>query len=290
MCRAARGLSRRRGHRGRRRLPDRTARSAPRRPGRSCSGSRGGEGRGAVRGERAAPPGPLLLADADLRGRCARSPRARPTSPSPPSAPVGGGLRDRQAASPGSSIRLRTGFDAARAALGPAAALSPRARGGCFPLAPGFGCEVRMTIDALRAGLDVEEIELDLDHRATGRDAAGFAPPRPPARSTPCSPAGRSRSTTAASGCRSSAGLRRRTAATRRCRRRRARARRRPLERARARLPRAPPRAADDRRAQARRASRSSASLATRTLSGGAARRPRGERPEPARHEARAAR
>ena len=32
-----------------------------------------------------------------------------------------------------------------------------------------------MTIDALRAGLDVREIELDLRHRATGRDAAGFA-------------------------------------------------------------------------------------------------------------------
>ena len=32
-----------------------------------------------------------------------------------------------------------------------------------------------MTIDALRAGLTVEEVDLDLDHRATGRDAAGFA-------------------------------------------------------------------------------------------------------------------
>ena len=31
-----------------------------------------------------------------------------------------------------------------------------------------------MTIDALRAGLTVEEVDLDLDHRATGRDAAGF--------------------------------------------------------------------------------------------------------------------
>jgi hypothetical protein len=31
-----------------------------------------------------------------------------------------------------------------------------------------------MTIDALRAGLTVEEVEVDLDHRATGRDAAGF--------------------------------------------------------------------------------------------------------------------
>jgi hypothetical protein len=32
-----------------------------------------------------------------------------------------------------------------------------------------------MTIDALRAGLEVSEIELDLEHRSTGRDVAGFA-------------------------------------------------------------------------------------------------------------------
>jgi hypothetical protein len=32
-----------------------------------------------------------------------------------------------------------------------------------------------MTIDAIRAGLVLEEVELDLDHRPTGRDAAGFA-------------------------------------------------------------------------------------------------------------------
>ena len=31
-----------------------------------------------------------------------------------------------------------------------------------------------MTIDALRAGLTLEEVDVDLDHRATGRDAAGF--------------------------------------------------------------------------------------------------------------------
>jgi hypothetical protein len=44
-----------------------------------------------------------------------------------------------------------------------------------FPLAPGFGCETRATIDAARAGLTVKEVELDLDHRPTGHDAAGFA-------------------------------------------------------------------------------------------------------------------
>ena len=52
--------------------------------------------------------------------------------------------------------------------------MSERARAACFPLAPGFGCEVRMTIDAVRAGLTVKEVELDLEHRATGRDASGF--------------------------------------------------------------------------------------------------------------------
>jgi UDP-GlcNAc:undecaprenyl-phosphate/decaprenyl-phosphate GlcNAc-1-phosphate transferase len=54
-------------------------------------------------------------------------------------------------------------------------ALSAEARRAMFPLAAGFGCEVRGTVDAARAGLRVEEVELPLRHRATGRDAAGFA-------------------------------------------------------------------------------------------------------------------
>ncbi|MCA1706462.1 MAG: hypothetical protein LC808_25640, partial [Actinobacteria bacterium] len=53
-------------------------------------------------------------------------------------------------------------------------ALSPAARRACFPIAAGFGCEVRMTIDAARAGLRVREVELPLRHRPTGRDLAGF--------------------------------------------------------------------------------------------------------------------
>ena len=31
-----------------------------------------------------------------------------------------------------------------------------------------------MTVDAVRAGLGVEEVELPLEHRATGRDLRGF--------------------------------------------------------------------------------------------------------------------
>jgi glycosyltransferase involved in cell wall biosynthesis len=43
-----------------------------------------------------------------------------------------------------------------------------------LPFAPGFGLEVGMTIDAVRAGYRVREYELDLTHRATGRNLAGF--------------------------------------------------------------------------------------------------------------------
>jgi glucosyl-3-phosphoglycerate synthase len=43
-----------------------------------------------------------------------------------------------------------------------------------LPFAGGWGLEVGMTIDAIRLGLRVEEIELPLDHRVTGRNPAGF--------------------------------------------------------------------------------------------------------------------
>jgi glycosyltransferase involved in cell wall biosynthesis len=45
---------------------------------------------------------------------------------------------------------------------------------GLLPLAPGFGLETGMDIDAVRAGHRVREIELDLEHRATGRTPSGF--------------------------------------------------------------------------------------------------------------------
>ena len=43
-----------------------------------------------------------------------------------------------------------------------------------LPFAPGYGMEIGMTIDAVRAGYRVAELELDLEHRATGRTFAGF--------------------------------------------------------------------------------------------------------------------
>jgi glycosyltransferase involved in cell wall biosynthesis len=43
-----------------------------------------------------------------------------------------------------------------------------------LPFADGWGLEVGMTIDAVRAGYRVGEIELPLAHRVTGRTPAGF--------------------------------------------------------------------------------------------------------------------
>jgi glycosyltransferase involved in cell wall biosynthesis len=53
-------------------------------------------------------------------------------------------------------------------------ALRPGVLTQLLPFAPGFGMETGMTIDALRAGLDVVEVELDLQHRATGKTFSGF--------------------------------------------------------------------------------------------------------------------
>jgi glycosyltransferase involved in cell wall biosynthesis len=53
-------------------------------------------------------------------------------------------------------------------------ALTTEALRTLLPFAHGFGMETAMDIDALRAGLTLVEVELELEHRATGRTAAGF--------------------------------------------------------------------------------------------------------------------
>jgi glycosyltransferase involved in cell wall biosynthesis len=44
----------------------------------------------------------------------------------------------------------------------------------CLPLADGFGMEIGITVDAVRAGYRLREYELDLEHRASGRSLGGF--------------------------------------------------------------------------------------------------------------------
>jgi glycosyltransferase involved in cell wall biosynthesis len=43
-----------------------------------------------------------------------------------------------------------------------------------LPFAPRFGMEIGITVDAARAGLRIAEYELELEHRATGRNVRGF--------------------------------------------------------------------------------------------------------------------
>jgi hypothetical protein len=74
----------------------------------------------------------------------------------------------------GWAIRRRTGL-VLGAPISGQRGLSARALSSVLPFAPRFGMEIGMTIDAARAGLRVVEVELDLRHRATGRDWRGFA-------------------------------------------------------------------------------------------------------------------
>jgi glycosyltransferase involved in cell wall biosynthesis len=53
-------------------------------------------------------------------------------------------------------------------------ALSPAAIRASYPFAEGYGMEIGITVDVVRAGLEVRELELDLSHRASGRTLAGF--------------------------------------------------------------------------------------------------------------------
>lgn len=134
---------------------------------------RRGKGEALSLAEREAPPGALLLCDADLVGDL------RPLLVTPADLAVAR-FRTRQGGGFGVAkrvartlVRVLSGYDA-REPLSGQRVLSPEARAALFPLAPGFGCETRMTVDAVRAGLCVEEVELELAHRPTGRDPAGF--------------------------------------------------------------------------------------------------------------------
>ena len=133
--------------------------------------------------ERATEPNPptFLLCDADLgpsarlltalvdaveRGECELAIAAFRR-------PVGGGfgiaLRFARWA-----IERRCGYRA-DAPISGQRALSAAALRAAYPFAAGFGMEIGITVDVVRAGYGVREIELDLEHRATFRTLAGFA-------------------------------------------------------------------------------------------------------------------
>jgi len=71
-------------------------------------------------------------------------------------------------------IERLSGFRAAAPISGQRAMRASTLRG-LLPFADGFGMELGMTVDAVRAGYRVEEFELPLEHRATYRTLGGFA-------------------------------------------------------------------------------------------------------------------
>jgi glycosyltransferase involved in cell wall biosynthesis len=71
------------------------------------------------------------------------------------------------------AIRRRSGVEP-EAPISGQRALRPEVLDAVLPFAHGFGMETAMTIDATRAGYRLVEVELQLEHRATGRTAAGF--------------------------------------------------------------------------------------------------------------------
>jgi glycosyltransferase involved in cell wall biosynthesis len=71
------------------------------------------------------------------------------------------------------AIRRLTGLEP-KAPISGQRYLSAAAARAVTPFAPGFGMEIGMTVDAHRAGLQLIEVELDLEHRATGKTAPGF--------------------------------------------------------------------------------------------------------------------
>jgi glycosyltransferase involved in cell wall biosynthesis len=71
------------------------------------------------------------------------------------------------------AIRRRCGLET-RAPISGQRAMRVDVLRSVLPFADGYGMEVGMTIDAVRAGHRMREYELDLAHRATGRSLAGF--------------------------------------------------------------------------------------------------------------------
>jgi hypothetical protein len=134
---------------------------------------RRGKGQALSAAERAAPPGRLLLCDAELVGDLHELANGEADLTVAAFAErIGGGFGLVKGLAR-ELIELRGGLEM-REPLSGQRALSAAARAAAFPVAAGFGCEVRMTIDAARSGLRLREVELPLRHRATGRDLRGF--------------------------------------------------------------------------------------------------------------------
>lgn len=133
--------------------------------------------------ERSPAPDAVLLADADLgttaRGLNALISALGPDHPAaiaafPRSAATGGGFGFvKRHARRAIAARNHLGYVPDEPLSGQRALLAP-ALDSLPGIAPGFGAEVGMTLDLLRAGIVPLDVPVPLGHRPTGRTLAGF--------------------------------------------------------------------------------------------------------------------
>lgn len=129
-----------------------------------------------------APPGPLLLCDGDLGASARELPKLVAAldhgdgdlAVAVFARRVGGGFGVVLRFSRWAIARKGGGLEP-RAPISGQRALRPEVVAAVTPFAHGFGMETAMTIDAARAGFRLVEVDLELEHRATGKTAAGFA-------------------------------------------------------------------------------------------------------------------
>jgi glycosyltransferase involved in cell wall biosynthesis len=149
---------------------------APRNEGKAAALERGARAATAREQRDGVTGRPLLLLDADLGDSATaagalleplRTGRADVVIATLPAQPGGGrGFVVRLARE---GIRDATGYESTQPLSGQRALLRP-AFDAALPLARGWGIEVGMTIDLLRAGYRVVEQPVDLRHRVTGKD------------------------------------------------------------------------------------------------------------------------
>ena len=140
---------------------------------------KGGALEGALR--RIAPADIFLLLDADL-GATAKEGSLLLREVRSGAADLAIGVLPRQAGHGGFRLVKRTASGLIRRLSGFVAmeplsgqrAIRVEVLNAVRPLAPGFGIEVAMTIDAVRAGFRVVEVPVSMEHAVTGRDLAGF--------------------------------------------------------------------------------------------------------------------
>lgn len=116
---------------------------------------------GATASEGATLLGPVLAGDADM------------TVGVLPKPPGSGGFGLVKGLARLGIRRLGGGFEAT-APISGQRALSRAAWQAATPFAAGYGAEVALTVRALRAGLRVVEVPVEMTHAATGKDVAGF--------------------------------------------------------------------------------------------------------------------